>query len=206
MNDLQNNKKNEIVIFNRDEFKVKFSPKSMRKEFRDVNSLKKAIEVKENSVAYYRKQSSSEFIEGMIEIYLHDLNNSINVHQPLTEDQIEEIAVDIVTMHWQMSLVEIHLVLKKAKRGQYGVIKVALVMSDVLGWFDKYAEERCNFFMGRSISEGSQHAQNGESKIVSEAAREVLNEFKATLPEDKVSNDAQFEIVKNKYNKAKGNG
>ena len=198
---IQKHQKNEIVKFDREAFALKFSPKNMRKEFRHVNSLKKAVEADSNSIAVYRKQSSPEFIEGMIEIYLHDLNNSLNVHEKLNEFQIEEIAIEISTLYYQLSMVEIHLIFKEAKRGKYGRINYALNMPDVLGWFDKYAEERCQYFMQLKTSEGIEHKQNAQSSIVDKAALEVLSEFKTTLSEDISKKDAEFEIFKSNIKK-----
>jgi len=200
MSDIEKRQKNEIVIFDKEAFKEKFSPKNMKREFREVNTVKKAFEADQNSIAVYRKQSDSDFIEAMIQIHLYDLNNSLNVHEKLNEFQIEDIAIEIVTLYWQLSLVDIFLVFKKAKRGEYGKINYSLNMPDVLGWFDKYAEERSQYFMQRSTSEGIENKQNSEqSKVIDEAALKVLKAFKATLDEKEQFNEAEFQKFKANY-------
>ena len=203
-NQIQKSQKNEIVLFDRDAFMLKFSPKNMRKEFRDVNSLQKAVEADQNSIAVYRKQSSPEFIEGMIEIYLHDLNGSLNVHEKLSGDQVEEIAQEIATMHFQMSLVEIHLVIKNAKRGNYGAINYALNMPSVLGWFEKYADERCKYFMQRKTTEGIESKQNADSRIYPKEMIPVMVDAIKGMSKkmDKAKNlkDAEYEIFKSQQN------
>jgi hypothetical protein len=204
-NEIQQTQKNEIVIFDREAFKSKFSPKNMRKEFRDVNSLQKAVEADSNSIAVYRKQSSPEFIEGMIEVYLHDLNSSLNVHEKLNGDQVEEIAQEIATLYFHLSLVEIHLVIKNAKRGKYGTINYALNMPSVLLWFDKYAEERCQYFMQRKTTEGIEMKQNGESQIFpKEIIPTIVNAVKGMnekMDAAKNLKDAEFEIFKDQRSK-----
>ena len=200
MSDLDKRQKNEIVRFDPDAFKLKFSPKNMKREFRDVNSIKNAVELESESLSVYRKQSNHEFIEGMIELQLHDLNNSINVHEKLSDEQIEDIAIEINTLYWHLSMVELHLVLKKAKRGEYGRINYSLNMPDVLGWFEKYAEERVQYFMKKSSSQGIEHKQNNEqSKVIDEAALKVLKAFKATLDKNEKFNQEDFQKFKAEY-------
>ena len=201
-NEIQKIKNNEIVLFDRDAFKTKYAPKNMRKEFRDVNTLAKAVEADSNSIALYRKQSSPEFIEGMIEIYLHDLNASLNVHEKLNGEQVEEIAQEIATLHFQMSLLEIHLVLKNAKRNKYGPINYALNMPSVLGWFEKYADERCQYFMSRKTTEGIEHKQNADhSQTFSSEQLEQLSRIKGKIIEKGKESKEGFDDVKNQYYK-----
>jgi len=201
-NEIQKQQKNEITIFDRDAFKMRFAPKNMRKEFRDVNTLSKAVESDNNSIAVYRKQSSPEFIEGMIEVYLHDLNKSLNVHEKLDGDQVEEIAQEIATIHYHMSLVEIHFVLKNAKRGKYGKINYALNMPTVLDWFDKYAEDRVQYFMQRKTSEGIEHKQNAEhSQTFTPEQMEELSRIKVKILEKSKEAKEGFEDFKDYYYK-----
>ena len=204
---IKKHKKNEIVKFDREAFAFKFSPKNMRKEFRDVTTMQKAVECDKNSISVYRKQSSSEFIEGMIELYLHDLNASINVHEKLNENQIEEIAQEIATFYFHMSLVEIHFVIKEAKRGKYGRINYALNMPEVLSWFDKYAEQRCEYFMQRKTSEEIENKQNAESQIFPKEIIPTMVDAIKSMGEkmDKAKNlkDAEFQIFKEKFNNKK---
>jgi hypothetical protein len=201
-NEIQQTQKNEIVIFDREAFKSKFSPKNMRNEFRDVNSLQKAVEADSNSIAVYRKQSSPEFIEGMIEVYLHDLNSSLNVHEKLNGDQVEEIAQEIATLYFHLSLVEIHLVIKNAKRGKYGTINYALNMPSVLLWFDKYAEERCQYFMQRKTTEGIEMKQNAEhSANVSPIIIEGLSRVKKEIDKRSSETKEGFDDFKKDYYK-----
>lgn len=198
---IEKHKKNEIVKFDRDAFTVRFSPKNIRKEFRHVNSLQKAVEADQNSVAVYRKQSSPEFIEGMIEVYLHDLNSTTNTHHNLTDEQIEELAQDITTLHYQLSMVEIHYVIKQGKRGKFGKVGTFAINEEtVLGWFDQYAEDRVQYFMQRKTSEGIEHKQNAEhSANVSPIIIEGLSRVKKEI--DKRSNEAKegFDDFKSDY-------
>ncbi len=205
---IQKHKKNEIVKFDREAFAARFSPKNIRKEFRHVNSLKKAVEADTNSIAVYRKQSSPEFVEVVVVSYLLDLNNSTNTHHELNEEQIEELAQDITTLYFQMSLVEIHYVIKQGKRGKFGKVGTFAINEEtVLGWFEKYAEERCQYFMQRKTSEGIEHKQNSESQIFpKEIIPTIVDAVKGMgekMDEAENFKDAEFEIYKDKYNQRK---
>ena len=200
---IQKAQKNEIVKFDREAFAARFSPKNIRKEFRHVNSLQKAVESDSNSLAVYRKQSSPEFIEGMIEVYLHDLNSTTNTHHNLTDEQIEELAQDITTLHFQMSLVEVHFVIKQGKRGKFGKVGTFAINEEtVLGWFEKYAEDRCQYFMQRKTSEGIENKQNAEAAAnVSPIVIEGLSRVKKEIDKRSKEESEGFEDVKDQYYK-----
>lgn len=204
MTDLNKHQKNEITIFDREAFMLKFAPKNLRQQFRDVNTLAKAVEAEPNSIAFYRKQSDARFIEGMVELYLYDLNQSVNVHEKLSGEQVEEIAQEIVTLHYQMSLVEIHFVIKEAKRGKYGAINYALNMPSVLGWFDQYAEQRVQYFMQRKTSEGIQHKQAAEhSETFTPEQLASLSRIKMAIVSKGKEEKEGFEDFKKQYQSGK---
>lgn len=200
MSDLQR-QKNEIAIFTKAEFLKEFEPMNMMRKFRSVNTLKKAVTENTGALSMHRKQLGEETIEAIIKLHLIALNQAVNVHEKLNDMQIFEITLEILERYYFMSMVEIAFVFKKAKTGEYGRINYALNMPDVLGWFDKYAEERCQYFMQLKTSEGIEHKQNAQSSIVDEAALEVLKEFKTTLSEDISKKDAEFEIFKSNIKK-----
>lgn len=79
-------------------------------------------------------------------------------------------------------------------------------MPDVLQWFEKYAEERCQHFMQRSDSKGAEAKQNAEaSKLLNEATLKVLSAFKATLDEKEKFDQEKYDKFKQSYNQKNQN-
>ena len=83
----------------------------------------------------------------MIEAHIVGLNESVNVKMPLKPLQMKEIAVEIQSTFFHLSMAEIFYVFRKAKKGGYGIFYNALSMPVVLDWFEQYSEERIKHFM-----------------------------------------------------------
>lgn len=200
-NQLQKREKTEIIIFNKKEFVKRFEPMNMMKEFRSVNTLVKAIETDVKSMAVQRRKIGEDPILAMIELHLLALNQSINVHEKLSPMQMSEISIEIVQNYYFMSFVEIAYVLKRAKSGHYGKISYSLNMPDIMQWFVKYAEERCQHFMQRSDSKGSELKQNNEqSNLMNDKVVEILTKFKKTLESEDQFNENDFQEWKKNNN------
>jgi hypothetical protein len=148
---------NDLAIVDRESFVKRFDPIAMAREFKGLQTMKDAIQCDTNSVAYYKKHFSEDTVLAVIEAHLLGLNQSLNTHEKLSELQTAEIAVEIMSKYYYISIVEIHYVFRKAKRGDYGKINYAINMPDVLSWFDSYSEERVKHFMTKQADEHAQH-------------------------------------------------
>lgn len=196
-NSIQKAGSSELAIVNKEEFVRKFDPSSMMMEFRHVKSMTDAIQADNNSVAFYRKQFNEDTVLAVIEMHLLSLCTSLNVHEKLNELQIKEIALEIVTVYYHLSIVEIQHVFKRAKRGEFGRINYSINMPDVLSWFSKYAEERVQHFMNKADSVGTEMKQNAQdSSVINEQALEVLSEFKAKLDEKDKFDEEEYQKFK----------
>ena len=154
-NEIQKTEKQEsgIVVYTKQEFVKKFEPVSMLMEYRHVNSIEKAIKEDSNGASFYVKEFGFDTVQALVELHLIALNQSVNVGKPLTEFQIKEISIEILSTFYYLSIVEISLILRKAKRGDYGKLYNALNMVDILSWFSSYSEERTNHFINESTKE-----------------------------------------------------
>jgi len=153
--ELQKRNKSEIVIHSKNDFVTLFEPVSMVMKFRHINSIEKAIKEDSNSCAYYVKSFGFDSVQAIIELHLLALNESVNVGKPLSEFQIKEISIEIITVFYMLSIIEIQYVLRKAKRGDYGKFYNSLNMPDILIWFNTYLDERTTHF----INENTKHIQ-----------------------------------------------
>lgn len=155
-NKLQKHENNELALVKtEEEFVQTFTPSNMLTEFGEVTTIQHAVSSDSNGLSYYRKQFGQDKVLAMIETHLLALCLSLNVHEKLNETQVKEIAYEIIMNYWQMSLVEIFYVLKRAKKGFYGKIEYAINMPQVLDWFEKYTEERAQMFMSGQMDNHS---------------------------------------------------
>jgi len=129
----------------------KFSPVSMVMEYRHVKTVKDAIESEPNALSYYSKHVGDSVVIGMIEAHIFGLNDSINVKSPLKPLQMKEIAVEIESTFFYLSMAEIFYVFRQAKLGKLGKLYGALSMEVILDWFEKYSMERSNHFINNQM-------------------------------------------------------
>jgi len=151
MNELEKKGSNEIAIYSKDEFLTKFAPMNMVVEFRHVKTMELAISEDTKGLSYYSKQVGELTVIAIIEAHLIGLNKSINVKLPLTPLQVKEIAIEIQSMYYFLSMVEVNFIFRTAKRGGYGVVYNALSMENILSWFEKYSMERSNHFINNQM-------------------------------------------------------
>jgi len=143
----------EIVKITAQQFAAKFEPMQMLQELRNVKGMTDAIKADKNAISFYKNRIGEDVVLAVIEMHLISLGQAINVHEKLSKSQIKEIALEILTLYYFMNMVEIAHVFRKAKRGEFGPIKYAITMPDVLQWFASYSEERINYFMNLSEQE-----------------------------------------------------
>ena len=141
-NELQKSERGEVVKFDAQAYIQKYEPVQALTSLRHIKTMEQAIEDDSNCVAYYSKQMGDDAMLALIELHLTALSESVNVGQPLTKFQIKEIAIEIHSMFYFLSMTEICYVLRKLKRGEFGQLYGALNIVFILDCFNKYAEER----------------------------------------------------------------
>lgn len=156
-NELQKTGFSEIAIYSKDEFLKKFSPMNMVTEFRHVKTMELAISEDNKGLSFHCKHVGENTVIGIIEIHVISLNKSINVKMPLEPLQVKEIAIEIQSMFYFLSMPEIHFIFRKAKRGGYGKVYNALSMEVILDWFTQYSEDRSKHFMENQLREHDKH-------------------------------------------------
>lgn len=152
-NELQKKQSGEVVKFDAKAYLQKYEPVQALTTLRHIKTMEQAIEDDSNNVAYYSKQMGMDSMLALIELHLTALSESVNVGQPLTKFQIKEIAIEIHSMFYFLSMTEICFVLRKLKRGEYGQLYGALNIVFILDCFNKYAEERAQRFITMNTAE-----------------------------------------------------
>lgn len=159
---------NELTVYNKEQFVLKYEPGKMVMEYRHINSIEKAVNEEKNGISVYVKELGFDTVQALIELHLVALNHSVNVSNPLTTLQIKEISIEILTSYYFLSMVEIGFIFRKAKRGDYGKFYNCLSMPEILHWFHAYSEERMNYW----INENTKDRHNDHS-LRSEQRKEL---------------------------------
>lgn len=174
--------KNELAVTTKDGFLKKFSPMSMVVEYRKIQTVRDAIEAEPNALSFYSREFGELTVIGIVEAHVIGLNDSINVKIPLTPLQMKEIAVEIQTTYYFLSMAEILYVFRKAKKGGYGKLYSALSMPTILDWFAQYTEERIKHFMDNQRREHDKHKSDNslrsEEKKVMRRHDQLIREHK----------------------------
>ena len=119
-----------------------YSPKKCLRIFKKVNSIEKSIALKLPSLTAYKKIIGDDKLEVVIKLWLVDLNNCLNLRRPMSEDNIDLIAIYVLNDYGNLTMSDINLIFTRAKTGAYGELYESLNTAKVLGWFSEYSESR----------------------------------------------------------------
>lgn len=201
----------EILISNVDELLTKYNPQSVQDTFRGVTTVKQALNENDTNIAVIKKNLGETGLLIVLKLHILSLNEAINVHQKITKYQAEEIAHQILSIYYYISIVEINLIFNRAKLGHYGRIQYAITMPDVMLWFQSYSNERMEHF------ERNQEQQNQQFKTdktivdgklfktndaqFNHLQIKVLKAFRETLGEKSQFDQEAYDEFKKTYNK-----
>jgi hypothetical protein len=169
----------ELIKVNKKDFVTKFEPVRMITEFRHVKTIGQAIKEDQNGLSFYSKELGLDTVLAVIELHLIALNQSVNVNLPLSKNQIKEIAIEIVSEFYYLSMVEVAFIFRKAKRGEFGKLFGALNIVDILTWFRTYSEERSDHFVNKQLDNRSaDHSMRSEDRELWRRNERLINNNK----------------------------
>tara|TARA_R110000772_G_scaffold51709_6_gene118604 strand:+ start:116 stop:664 length:549 start_codon:yes stop_codon:yes gene_type:complete len=179
MEEIKKNQESGLIKVDRNQFIEKYEPRQMLMQFREVNSIQKAIDCDGNGISYYSKHLGMDSVLAVIELHLISLNAAVNVNQHLNEYQIKEIAIEILSIHYHLNMVEIGLIFRKAKRGEYGKLYGVLNMVDILSWFSLYSEERAKLYIEKQMANRfKDDSMRSEDRKIWERHEKLINKNK----------------------------
>jgi len=108
----------------------------------DAIALQKAGEPSLLTIKWQGEQATKQML-AVIKINIMALNNFLHLKNPLSEDEIDFIAEQIVDeFGGALNFGDINIVLRDAKAGKYGKFYERLSAPDILGWFRDYYDSR----------------------------------------------------------------
>lgn len=118
------------------------SPSQALIAFRECNTPAKCISHDLPSLVNIRKENGDIKTRKMIEMWISDCNDFLNISRKMSPRQIQQTAVMILDEYYYFNLADINLVFTRAKKGQYGNLYESLDGMKIFSWFDQYDKER----------------------------------------------------------------
>lgn len=159
-----------------------YSPETLNRQLVEVRNINDVFDlIVKNPTEFptlsrLKKEHGTQKVEAIIKLYLIELCELVNLKRPLTEKQIDAIALEVVSTYTALTIADIHVIFRKAKNGEFGEFYDSLDMPKVMKWFQSYFDERCEAGAERSIRESEKNYDKGEN-MTSERMREQLNKL-----------------------------
>lgn len=120
-----------------------YSPVNCLRHAGKLTTIEQAMNAPAPTLGTFQREKSKDFAIGLTMAWLMYLNEILNLNKPLTEDQIELCAVEIVDSYYAFKMSDLTFLYKKIISGVYGEFYESLTISKVLTFFRQYFEERC---------------------------------------------------------------
>ncbi|WP_237421193.1 hypothetical protein [Flavobacterium sp. Sd200] len=96
------------------------------------------------TLAAISREKGKEFSVGLTMGWLVYLNDILNLNKPMTEDQIELCAIEVIDTYGSLKMSDLTFLFRKIISGQFGEFYESLTIQKVLTFFRQYFDERCN--------------------------------------------------------------
>jgi len=136
---------------------AKLTARTLEAVYRGVTTPAQAIEIESDTIGLLVSGSSRGRVEALVMDMLIRLNDLLNLKRPLSEAAIEAIAAEVVDTHYNLTLADITVIMRRAITGHYGEFYESINMAKVLIWFTQYFEERCRAYEDKYEREKHQH-------------------------------------------------
>ncbi|WP_376777442.1 hypothetical protein [Flavobacterium covae] len=123
-----------------------------------LTNLEEAMNRNAPSLGAIRRDKGDKFSKGLVMVWLVYINDILNLNKPLTEDQIEWCATQIISDFAFLKITDLTLLTKRIISGQYGEFFESLNTAKVLRFFKEYSEERMELAESISLRDHLNHA------------------------------------------------
>ena len=133
-----------------------YNPANIVKTFAAVKTTTDCLALQDAGEPVLRaivREGNGKQLEATIALNIAALDRFLHLKNPLSEEEIDFIAEQIVDeFGYALTLADVHLILKRAKAGQYGKLYERLSAPDVLGWFREYYDSRLDAAEQRNLT------------------------------------------------------
>ena len=140
------------MLAKRENYLVRYGPGKI-KNFRKIDSIKKAVESDTVSLAVLRKANSEKAVIEYIILWLVRLNEFLNISRKMSFEQMQQTAEYILQDYYYLKQADLYYIFSQAEKGRYGEFYDCLDGAKILSWFEKYDIERANFVYDEGLKE-----------------------------------------------------
>lgn len=144
----------------KDQFLQNYSPGKCLRLFGKTTTPALAMKSEAPTLASIRKNYSEDFLVAYIAVWIVNLNDFVNASRKMSPEQMEETAFMIYQEYYYMNLADINLVFRKIKKGEFGQLFAELDGVKILGWFEKYNQERMRTAADNEINGAARYADD----------------------------------------------
>lgn len=137
------------------------------KKIDDVFLIPKEI----HTVGQLAKQIGNDAVAAYLEVIIFDFIKFVNPVRSMTALQIKQTAELIMEVHSVLKVPEVAYIFKLAKQSYFGAIYEGIDGMKIMGWFDKYFQDRLN---SAELFSEKQHRQNKLEKSTIMLPKEVV--------------------------------
>ena len=108
-----------------------------------LTTMEAAMNAPAPTIGTLHREKSREFTQALVMVWLVYLNDLLDLRKPMSEDQIELCAHEVVNEFYSLKMSDLAYLFKRIISGQYGEFYESLTISKVLTFFREYFNERC---------------------------------------------------------------
>ena len=131
----------------------KINPTRAIETFRECNTPGRCLKGGFPALAKMRKEQGESRTRKMVEMWISDLNDFLNISRKMSPQQIRQTASMIIQEYYYYNLADINLVFTRAKKGRYGNLFESLDGMKIFSWFDQYDHERAEAAYSEALRE-----------------------------------------------------
>ena len=146
----------QLATISNEKFLEAYSPNNCLMRSVTLKGVSDAVSRKTVSLVEIKKDRGQAFLRSYIALWLIELNELLNLKNPLSEAQIKLCTEQIITDYSFLKLSELSLIFKRIVSGEFGELYERISMPKLMTIFRKYEQERTEVV----ISESSQDHEN----------------------------------------------
>lgn len=165
--------------------------------------MEQAMSEKYPTVASVKKYHDEQLaLDAVVEI-IAEAASLVNLGRNLKPNQIDFLAEEILREYYYLTLGDIRLMMKQGVTGKYGELYDRLDVQVVMGWLERYTEERANAAEGKSqqahVSNVSDNAKP-MPEWFGEFVQKMQVKYNSEPPAHEFAPDANFwQMVEQEY-------
>jgi len=130
-----------------------YNPAKAMLAYKECNTPAKCVGSNIPRLAEIRKETSEKKALTVIELWISDLNDFLNISRKMNPAQMHQTAVMILADYYYFNIADINLVFTRAKKGHYGNLYESLDGMKIFSWFEQYDQERSQVAYNEALQE-----------------------------------------------------